>query len=283
MPNAILLISCPDKRGITAAITDFVFRHNGNIEHADQHIDKETNTFFMRIEWSLAGFRIPPERIAVSFEPLRRKFAMRCDIHITNALPRIAIFVSRFTHCLQDIVLRHAEGELPCEIPLIISNHRDAAAIAEQAGIPFFVVPKTAQSKKTAERVERQLCARYQIDTIVLARYMQVLSSACVKQYPNSIINIHHSFLPAFAGGSPYQQAYARGVKIIGATSHYVTAQLDAGPIIEQDTVRITHRESLDDLKRKGKDLEKQVLVRAVRLHLEHKILAYNNKTVIFD
>ncbi len=281
MSNAILLVSCPDKRGITATITQFVYEHNGNILHADQHIDDQT--FFMRIEWSLTGFSIKKADIGKKFESIAKKFKMKWEIHFTDKKPRMAIFVSKHLHCLYDLLYRYRSGQFRCEIPLIISNHVDAKSLANDFGVAFHRIPITKTNKAKQEQKELYLLKKEQIDFIVLARYHQILTKQFIKNYQNQIINIHHSFLPAFAGANPYKQAYQKGVKIIGATSHYVTEELDEGPIIEQDTVRISHRYTLDDLIHKGEDLEKVVLSRAVRWHLERKILSYNNKTVIFD
>ena len=283
MNSAILLFSCPDKQGIVAKISDFIFRHHGNIEHADQHIDTQNKTLFMRIQWALDKSTIPQDKIAARLKPLIKEFHMHWRLHFTNNTPNIAIFVSRETHCLYDLLLRHQEGQLPCNIPIIISNHGAAKKIADYFGIRFFAITKTPGNKARAEKEELTILKNNNIETIVLARYMQIFSQNFVNQLKNQMINIHHSFLPAFAGKNPYEQAYCRGVKIIGATSHYVTAKLDEGPIIEQNTVRISHRDSLEDLKRKGRDLEKLVLSQALRWHLERKILVYGNKTVIFD
>ncbi|UCG35347.1 MAG: formyltetrahydrofolate deformylase [Candidatus Omnitrophota bacterium] len=283
MDNAILLISCPDRKGITATITNFIFHNNGNIEHADQHIDFQTNTFFMRIEWSLKDFTIPRENIRKKFNAIAEEFKMDYALYFSAQTPRVAIFTSRLTHCLYDLLLRYKEGQFKYSIPLIISNHPTASEIANSFGINFHEIPKTKENKREVENKEIELLKKENIDLIVLARYGQIFTGEFVKEFPNRIINIHHSFLPAFVGKSPYEQAYSRGVKIIGATSHYVTEELDAGPIIEQDTVRVSHRDSLADLKIKGQDLEKIVLSRAVRWHLEHKILTYHNKTVVFD
>jgi len=283
MSQAILLISCPDQKGITASVTDFVYQHGGNILHADQHIDEQSNTFFMRIEWDLKGFSLKPEDIAKAFEMVAKQFKMQRELYFSDQKPRVAVFVSKHLHCLHDLLYRYSSGQLACEIPLIISNHPEAAGIAGGHGITFSEIPITQENKAAQEKKEIDLLKKENIDLIVLARYHQILSAAFVKAFPSRIINIHHSFLPAFAGKDPYAQAYNKGVKIIGATSHYVTAALDEGPIIEQDTVRISHRDSLDDLKRKGEDLEKLVLSRAVRLSLQRKILCYGNKTVIFD
>jgi len=283
MDKAILLIWCPDRKGITATITNFIFHNNGNIEHADQHIDFQTNTFFMRIEWSLKDFAIARENIKKEFNAIAEEFKMSYYLSFSAQTPRVAIFTSYLTHCLYDLLLRHKEGQFRCNIELIISNHPPAGEIAKSFGINFYESPKTKENKRETEEKEIELLKKEKIDLIVLARYGQIFTAQFVKEFPNRIINIHHSFLPAFVGKNPYGQAYSKGVKIIGATSHYVTEELDAGPIIEQDTVRVSHRDSLEDLKRKGQDLEKIVLSRAVRWHLEHKILTYHNKTVVFD
>jgi len=283
MSHAIVLISCPDQRGITATVTNFVFQNNGNIIHADQHIDEQSNTFFMRIEWSLEGFKIPKEKIVESFQPIAQKFSMQWDLTFTDTRPRMAIFVSKPMHCLYDLLMRHRTGQIDCDIPLIVSNHEAAQPVAEEFKIKFHKFSVSPENKIDQEQKQIALLQKEKIDVIVLARYHQILTASFVKAFENRIINIHHSFLPAFAGKSPYAQAYRKGVKIIGATSHYVTEQLDEGPIIEQDTVRISHRDSLDDLVRNGQDLEKVVLSRAVRWHLQKKILCYGNKTVIFD
>jgi len=283
MCHAILLISSPDERGITASVTDFIFKNNGNIVHADQHIDEQNNTFFMRIEWSLDGFNIEKDAVTAEFKPIADRFQMKWELSFTDQRPRIAIFVSRHLHCLQDLLYRHRSGQLACEIPLIISNHSDAKSIAGDFGIKFLKFPITKDNKAGQEEKEIEAINKANIDLIVLARYHQILSANFISSFPNRIINIHHSFLPAFAGKNPYLQAYEKGVKIIGATSHYVTEQLDEGPIIEQSTVRISHRDSLSDLVRKGEDLERAVLNRALRLVLLKKILSYDNKTIVFD
>jgi len=283
MSNAILLISSPDQRGITASVTDFIFERNGNIVHADQHIDEQSNTFFMRIEWSLDGFNVEQDNIEEQFKPIADKFQMIWELHFSDQRPRVAIFVSRHLHCLQDLLYRQKAGQLDCEIPLIISNHPDAKEVSDDFGIKFHEMPISKDNKDEQEQKEIAIIEKAKIDLIVLARYHQIFSANFVSTFRNRIINIHHSFLPAFAGQNPYLQAYEKGVKIIGATSHYVTEALDEGPIIEQNTVRISHRDSLDDLMRKGEDLEKVVLNRAVRLALQKKILSYSNKTVIFD
>ncbi len=283
LPTAILLISCPDQKGITAAVTAFVFANGGNIIDANQHIDEQTNTFFMRIEWSLAGFKIPQGKIAEAFKSVGKTFRMSWDLYFSQEKPRVAIFVSQHLHCLYDLLLRHQSGQLYCDIPLIVSNHPQAQTVAKEFGIPCVLTRVDAKTKKQIEKQQLDLLHANDIEMVVLARYHQILSAGFVARYPNRIINIHHSFLPAFVGSSPYDQAYQKGVKIIGATSHFVIAQLDQGPIIEQDTVRISHRDSIGDLKRKGQDLEKIVLSRAVRWYLQRKILTYGNKTVVFD
>lgn len=283
MPNAILLISCPDKRGITATVTNFVFKNNGNIEHADQHIDKEANIFFMRVEWSLEKFLLDKDEIAENFMAIAKEFEMEWHLYFSDDMPRVAIFTSSHQHCLYDLLLRHKAGQLKCEIPLIVSNHPDAKTIADDFNIKFAEFPITPKNKISQEKRQTFLLKKENIELVVLARYGQIFTRHFVDAFPNHIINIHHSFLPAFAGKSPYRQAYQKGVKIIGATSHFITEKLDAGPIIEQDTVRVSHRDALPDLVIKGQDLEKVVLSRAVRWYLERKILVYNNKTVIFD
>ncbi len=283
MSTAILLISCPDQKGITAGVTNFIYKNNGNIEHADQHIDAESSIFFMRIEWSLEGFSLAKENIASSFKPLAAKFKMNWSLNFSDEICRVAVFTSLYPHCLYDLLLKFKQKYLKCQIPLIISNHSLASNIAKDFGIAFYEFPKTSQNKAKVEKEEIKLLEKEKISLIVLARYTQIFTPQLVKKFSNRMINIHHSFLPAFAGAKPYHQAYGRGVKIIGATSHYVTEKLDAGPIIEQDIVRVSHRHSLEDLKREGQDLERVVLSRAVRLHLERKILVYNNKTVVFD
>ena len=283
MANCILLISCSDQRGITASVTGFVYQHNGNILSADQHIDEQTNTFFMRIEWSLDKFTLTRHKIKEQFSPLAAQFRMKWEFYFTDAVSRVAVFVSRHLHCLADLLFRYKSGQLSCSIPVIFSNHPDAAKLARDFRIEYTELPITKTNKLSQERKQLKILEDKRIDLIVLARYHQILSPAFVKRFENKIINIHHSFLPAFAGSNPYAQAYQKGVKIIGATSHYVVSKLDQGPIIEQDTVRVSHRDRLEDLRRKGEDLEKIVLSRSVRWHLTRRVLCYNNKTVIFD
>ena len=281
--TATLLLSCPDQKGIVASISNFIFKHNGNILRAQQHSPQSENMLFMRIEWDLDGFEIPRREIEAAFEPLARQFDMKWEIRYSDYIPRIAIFVSKHVHCFHDIILRHRMGEFAAEIPLVISNHLELKALVEQLGLSFRHYPIGPADKGEQERKELAELKQYRIDLIVLARYMQILTGDFVARYPNRIINIHHSFLPAFAGGSPYRQAYERGVKIIGATSHYVTEQLDEGPIIAQDVIKITHKDSVHDMMLKGKDLERIVLARALRLHLENRILVYGSKTIIFE
>ena len=284
MTTAKLLLHCPDKPGILAEVTDFITVNKGNIIYLDQYVDHVENIFFMRIEWELKDFLVPQEKIEDYFRTLYgQKYEMDFRLYFSDVKPRMAIFVSKLSHCLFDMLARYTAGEWNVEIPLIISNHPDLQHVAERFGIPFYLFPITKETKEEQERKEMELLARHKITFIVLARYMQVISEQMINAYPNKIINIHHSFLPAFVGAKPYHAAFQRGVKIIGATSHYVTTELDAGPIIEQDVVRITHKDSIEDLVNKGKDLEKIALSRAVQKHIERKILAYKNKTVIFS
>jgi len=281
--NAILLLSCPDRKGLVAKISNFIFNYNGNIVHADQHTSKRGKMFFMRIEWELNGFSLGREEIPAAFAPLASQFEMKWDLRFTDYVPRMAVFVSGHLHCLNDLILRNRLGEFKVEIPAVISNHLDARESVEQFGLKFYHFPITAQNKARQEKLEIKLLQEMNIDLIVLARYMQILSGKFLELYPNKIINIHHSFLPAFAGGNPYQQAYDRGVKIIGATGHYVTENLDEGPIIAQDVIKISHRDTIADIQTKSKDLERIVLARALRLHLEDKILVYGSKTIVFE
>ena len=284
MTTAKLLLHCPDKPGILAEVTDFITVNKGNIIYLDQYVDHVENIFFMRIEWELKDFLVPQEKIEDYFRTLYgQKYEMDFRLYFSDVKPRMAIFVSKMSHCLFDMLARYTAGEWNVEIPLIISNHPDLQHVAERFGIPFYLFPITKETKEEQERKEMELLAKHNITFIVLARYMQVISEQMINAYPNKIINIHHSFLPAFVGAKPYHAAFQRGVKIIGATSHYVTTELDAGPIIEQDVVRITHKDSIEDLVNKGKDLEKIVLSRAVQKHIERKVLAYKNKTVIFS
>ena len=284
MKTAKLLLHCPDQPGILAEVTDFITVNKGNIIYLDQYVDHVENIFFMRIEWELESFLVPQEKIEDYFETLyAQKYGMSFRLYFSDVKPRMAIFVSKMPHCLFDLLARYTAGEWNVEIPLIISNHPDLQHVAERFGIPFHLFPITKETKEEQEKKEMELLAKHKVNFIVLARYMQVISEKMIDAYPNRITNIHHSFLPAFVGAKPYHAAFERGVKIIGATSHYVTTELDAGPIIEQDVVRITHKDTVQDLVNKGKDLEKIVLSRAVQKHIERKVLAYKNKTVIFN
>jgi formyltetrahydrofolate deformylase len=286
-PSAILLVSCPDAKGEVATIADFVYRHNGNILHADEHADEESGLFLMRVEFDPKDFDIDltDKNLAdfsKHFSPIAEKFQMKWRLAPSSHRPRMIILVSKYDHCLVDLLYRHQSGELACDIPLIISNHLDNLPIADFYKIPYTVISTTKDNKQQAEEQIQKLIEDHKADFLVLARYMQILSNNFVNRYPQRIINIHHSFLPAFIGARPYHQAFERGVKLIGATSHYVTEVLDDGPIIEQDVVRVSHRDNVEDLIRKGRDLEKVVLSRAVRWHVENRILLYGNKTVVF-
>ncbi len=282
--SAVLLIHCPDKPGIVVTITDFIHNNGGNILYLDQHVDSERGVFFMRIEWDLEKFAIQRDKIAEYFETLAgSRYQMTFQLHFSDTKLRMAIFVSKMSHCFYDLLARYECGELEVDIPIIISNHSDLQHVAERLGIDFHCVSITKENKKQQEQKQKELLTQHKIDFIVLARYMQVLSDDFVKDYPQQVINIHHSFLPAFPGGRPYHSAYERGVKIIGATSHYVTAELDAGPIIEQDVVHVSHKDSVEDMVRIGRDLEKIVLARAVRHHVHHDLLVYENRTVVFE
>ena len=281
--TATLLITCPDTRGIVAAIADFLYQHNANILHADQHQDAENNLFLMRVEWDIANFKLGEAAFSDAFAPIAAKFSMHWQLKLSQHKARVAIMVSQYDHCLADLLHRHKSGELACEIPLVISNHRDTEELVKFYGIDFHHIVVTKDNKAEAEAAQFKLFDEYNIDLIVLARYMQILSPNFVQRYPQQIINIHHSFLPAFIGAKPYHRAFERGVKLIGATGHYVTEVLDEGPIIEQDIDRISHRDQVEDLIQKGRDLERVVLSKAVRWHIENRILLYANKTVIFD
>jgi formyltetrahydrofolate deformylase len=284
MPDsAILLIDCPDRKGLVAAIAEFLYSRGANILHADQHRDDGLGLFLMRVEWALEGFGPDDAGFRREFAPVAERFGMRWRLEYSARHPAVAIFVSRYQHCLVDLLYRHRTGELPCEIPLMISNHPDARPVTEFHGIAFHHVPVERGSKAEAEARQAELLAAHGVGLIVLARYMQVLSPAFVERYAGRVINVHHSFLPAFSGAKPHHAAFARGVKLIGATSHYVTDVLDEGPIIEQDVARVSHRDQLEDFIQKGRDLERVVLSRAVRWHLEHRILCYGNRTVVFD
>ena len=282
-PTAILLLHCPDKRGIVAAVTHFLDDNAGNIISLDEHVDREAGHFFMRVEWQLEGFTIPKEKISEYFQTIvAQKYDLDFSLHFSAAVPRVALFVSRYSHCFLDIMSRYESGEWQIEIPLIISNHDKFAYIGERYDIPFHHFPISSATKADMEAEEYHLMQTYDIDFIVLARYMQILSDDFCRRFPNRIINIHHSTLPAFAGANPYRAAYERGVKFMGATAHYVTAELDAGPIICQDVIPISHHDSVADLKRKGRDIEKIVLANGIWAHINHKIITHQNRTVIF-
>ncbi len=294
--TATLLITCPDAKGIVASIADFLYQHNANILHADQHQDAENNLFLMRVEWDAtdftsgeSNFNLDEVAFSLAFAPIAVKFSMQWQLKLSQHKTRVAIMVSQYDHCLADLLHRHKSGEMACEIPLVISNHRDTEALVKFYGIDFHYLPVTKETSLTkdnkaeVEAAQFKLFDDYNIDLIVLARYMQILSPDFVARYPQRIINIHHSFLPAFIGARPYHRAFERGVKLIGATGHYVTEVLDEGPIIEQDIDRISHRDQVEDLIQKGRDLERSVLAKAVRWHIENRILLYANKTVIFD
>lgn len=282
--TAILRIHCPDQRGLVARVTDFIQRNNGNVVALDQHTDKIESRFFMRIEWELDGFELTKEQIAPAFQ---HAIAIPChmvwSLDFSDRIPRMAIMVSKMSHCLYDLLARYQGGELPVEIPIIVGNHETMAEVAKQFDIPFHLLKITKENKAEQEKIQMKLMKDNNIDFIVLARYMQIISDDFIKAYPNRIINIHHSTLPAFVGAKPYHQAYNRGVKLIGATSHYVTADLDAGPIIEQDIIRVSHHDTPETMVQKGKDVEKIVLARAVEAHVARKTLVYMNKTVVFN
>ncbi|MEH2183253.1 formyltetrahydrofolate deformylase [Nostoc sp.] len=281
-PTATLLISCPDRRGLVAKFANFIYSNGGNIIHADQHTDFAAGLFLTRIEWQLEGFNLPREFIAPAFNAIAQPLGAKWEIRFSDTVPRIAIWVSRQDHCLFDLIWRQRAKEFVAEIPLIISNHTNLKVVAEQFNIEFQHIPINKDNKSEQEAQQLELLRQYKIDLVVLAKYMQIVSANFISQFPQ-IINIHHSFLPAFIGANPYHRAFERGVKIIGATAHYATPDLDAGPIIEQDVVRVTHRDEVDDLVRKGKDLERVVLARAVRSHLQNRVLVYGNRTVVFE
>jgi formyltetrahydrofolate deformylase len=294
MPNAnrkmnrsdsvILLIDCPDRKGLVASVTEFIFKNNGNIITLDQHVDSEKQVFFMRVEWDVKDFAIPKEKIGEYFDTLvAQRFEMNWRLYFSGDKPRMAIFVSKLPHCLYDILSRCQSNEWDVEVPLIISNHPDLESVSNNFGIDYHLFPIDKENKREQEVKQTMLLRQYKVDFIVLARYMQILTEDFVSKFENKIINIHHSFLPAFPGAKPYHSAHERGVKIIGATSHYVTADLDSGPIIEQDVVRVSHKDSVEDMIRKGRDLEKLVLSRAISYHLERKILIYDNRTLVFN
>ncbi|MCR9250459.1 MAG: formyltetrahydrofolate deformylase [bacterium] len=282
--NAILLIHCPDQPGIISSVTQFLADYQGNVVDLDEHVDRDHNVFFMRVEWEMENFGISKEDLPDYFrENYADRYNMKWELYFTSKKPRMALFVTKLSHNLFDVLGRQQSGDWNVEIPLMISNHEHLRDIADRFDIPFHYIPITKENKKEQEKRQLELLKENQIDFIVLARYMQILSSDFIGYYTNKIINIHHSFLPAFPGAKPYHSAFDRGVKIIGATSHYVTSDLDAGPIIEQDVVRVSHKDSVKTLIRKGQDLEKIVLSRAIYAHLQRKVLVFNNKTVVFD
>ena len=281
--SAVLLISCPDRKGLVAVISNFIFTHNGNILHADEHRDAETNLFLMRVEFDPSGMDVTLDALADEFIKIAERFEMQWRLAKNKRRPRMGILVSQYDHCLADLLYRHKAGELDCDIPVVISNHTDAERLAGFYGAKFVHTPVTRETKSAVERQQIALLREHECDLVVLARYMQILSPAFLAEFPHQIINIHHSFLPAFVGARPYHQAFERGVKLIGATSHYVTEILDDGPIIEQQVARISHRDSVEELVQKGRDLEKVVLSRAVGWHLDNRVLLYGKKTVVFD
>jgi formyltetrahydrofolate deformylase len=281
-PTATLLTSCPDRPGLVRAVAGFIHDHLGNIVHLDQHVDQQHRVFFMRVEWELAGFDIPEGDLPARFGEVAAEHGMDWSLYLSAQRPRVAVFASRESHCLYDILARQASGELEVEVPVVVSNHGVLGEVAARFGVPFHVFPVTPENKLEQEAAALALLAEHRVDTVVLARYMQVLSPRFIAGFPNKIINIHHSFLPAFAGARPYHQAYERGVKVIGATSHYVTEDLDQGPIIAQDVQPVSHRHSTEDLVRLGRDLEKIVLARAVWAHSRRMVLVHRNRTVVF-
>jgi formyltetrahydrofolate deformylase len=281
--TAVLLLSCPDQPGIVAAVADFVFRHGGNIIDAQQHTDRTDGVFFQRVEFLLGGCDLGRDEIAPALRPLADRFAMECDVRFSDDVPRVGVMVSREAHCLVDLLARARRGELPIEIPVVVSNHADHAEVAEWFGVEFVHLPVTAATRRAQEQAVQAALEAHGVTLVVLARYMQILSAEFVARWPSAIINIHHSFLPAFMGGRPYHQAHERGVKIVGVTAHYATAELDDGPIIDQDVVRVSHRDAVEDLQRRGRDLEVAVLARAVRAHVEHRVLVHGRRTVVFD
>ena len=281
-PTAVLLISCPDRQGIVAAVTYFIFQSHGNILDLDQHVDRDAGIFLMRVAWQSTSAVLEPEVFARTFEPIATRFNMAWELRDPQQRAQVALFVSRESHCLFDLLARHQSGEWWADIPLVIGNRDDLKDVVEKFGIPFHLFPINAANKLAQEQTEIDLLKAYHVDTIILARYMQILSPEFLKHFPFRVLNIHHSFLPAFPGARPYHAAFARGVKIIGATCHYATAALDEGPIIEQDVIRVSHRDDVQDFIRKGKDAEKIVLARAVTAHLEHRVIVYENRTVVF-
>ncbi|MFC3880095.1 formyltetrahydrofolate deformylase [Algoriphagus namhaensis] len=283
MRKAILIIQCPDQKGIVAAVSDFLYHRGGNILEVDQYVDHEAKRFFMRACWELDSFALDRDQILSEFEEkVAGRFEMSFTLHFNDPKIRMAIFVSKLSHCLFDILARHHSGQLEVDIPLVISNHEDIRGVVEAFGIPYFHIPVSKDSKKKAEQRQLELMREHEIDFVVLARYMQIISPEFIQHFPNRIINIHHSFLPAFVGAKPYHAAFERGVKIIGATAHYVTEELDAGPIIEQEVARVRHHNSISELVSIGQDVEKVVLSRAIKSHLDRKVMVFRNRTIIF-
>ncbi|MDC0252056.1 formyltetrahydrofolate deformylase [bacterium] len=280
--TAILLVSCPDQAGIVASVSDFLFQNKGNIVDVDQHVDQESGVFFMRVEWEIEGFSVAPDQIEEAIAPLAEKFSMTWSLYFTEVVPRVALFITRDNHCVYDLLSRHESGELRMEVPLIVSNREDLQPVADRFSIPFHFLPITKETKAEQEKKEIQLLRDHEIDVVVLARYMQILSPLMTEAFPNRIINIHHSFLPAFPGARPYHSAHKRGVKLVGATSHYVTEDLDEGPIIAQGVTPVSHSDTVHDFVRKGRALEQSVLSRAVWLHLNRRTLVHANRTVVF-
>jgi formyltetrahydrofolate deformylase len=281
--TAVLLLSCPDRPGVVAATADFVYRHGGNIVDAQQHTDRTDGVFFQRVEFLLDGCDLGRDEIEPAFQPIVDRFDMQCSVRFSDDVPRVGVLVSKEAHCLVDLLARSRRGELAIDIPVVISNHPDHAEVAEWFGIDFVHLPVTADTKPAQEREMQAVLEGHGVTLVVLARYMQILSADFVAHWPDAIINIHHSFLPAFMGGRPYHQAHERGVKIVGVTAHYATAELDDGPIIDQDVVRVSHRDAVEDLQRRGRDLEVVVLARAVHAHVEHRVLVHGRRTVVFD
>ena len=281
--TATLLIHCPDQPGLVHDVTGFISSHQGNILDLQQHIDPIENAFFMRVEWSLENFTLEQGEIEDRLSPMARRHQMQCELYFSTKKRRVALFVTKENHCLYDLLARHEAGELPVEIPVVVSNHETLRPAAERFGIPFRVFSITPETKAVQEAAQLELLREERVDTVVLARYMQIISPAMIEAFPNRILNIHHSFLPAFVGAKPYHQAFERGVKLIGATSHYVTAELDQGPIIYQDVIRVSHEETVGDLVRFGRDLEKTVLAKALWQHVRNQVLVYRNKTVVFS
>jgi formyltetrahydrofolate deformylase len=280
--TAVLLLSCPDQRGVVAAVADFIAQNGGNIVHAEQHTDDVEKVFFQRVEFELDGFGLDRHEILKAFDAVASRYSMSVDLKFTDTLPRVGILASKQSHCLFDLLSRWRSGELPAEVAVVVDNHPDHADLVQHMGVPYVHLPVTPDTRSQQERAVLDTLREHSVDLVVLARYMQILSPLVVDAYRSRIINIHHSFLPAFIGANPYRQAHDRGVKIIGATAHYVTEELDEGPILDQEVTRVSHRDSVADLTRKGRDLETIVLARAVRAHLEHRVLVYGRKTVVF-